>query len=94
MLALRSRSRKEKMKQWFFKITAYADELLDSIDEVEWPDKIKTMQKNWIGRSEGAKIDFEIKNHDEKITVFTTRPDTIFGATFWSLLLSTLCSRL
>lgn len=73
---------KKKMKQWFFKITAYADELLDSIDEVEWPDKIKTMQKNWIGRSEGAKIDFEIKNHDEKITVFTTRPDTIFGATF------------
>lgn len=73
---------KKKMKQWFFKITAYADELLDSIDEVEWPDKIKTMQKNWIGRSEGAKIDFEIKDHDEKITVFTTRPDTIFGATF------------
>ncbi len=73
---------KKKMKQWFFKITAYADELLNSIDEVEWPDKIKTMQKNWIGRSEGAKIDFEIKNHDEKITVFTTRPDTIFGATF------------
>ena len=73
---------KKKMKQWFFKITAYADELLNSIDEVEWPDKIKTMQKNWIGRSEGAKIDFEIKNHDKKITVFTTRPDTIFGATF------------
>ncbi len=73
---------KKKMKQWFFKITAYADELLDSIDEVEWPDKIKTMQKNWIGRSKGAKIDFEVKDHDEEITVFTTRPDTIFGATF------------
>lgn len=79
---------KKKMKQWFFKITDYADELLDSIDEVEWPDKIKTMQKNWIGRSKGAEIVFGIdqdgddKGDEPKVTVFTTRPDTIFGATF------------
>ncbi len=71
------------MKQWFFKITAYADELLDSIDEVEWPEKIKVMQKNWIGRSEGAEVEFKIENdHGEGIRVFTTRPDTLFGATF------------
>ena len=67
---------KKKMKQWFFKITAYADELLADIDALDWPDKIKTMQKNWIGRSEGAEIDFD------GIKVFTTRPDTLFGATF------------
>ena len=80
---------KKKMKQWFFKITAYADELLADIDSLDWPDKIKTMQKNWIGKSTGAEIKFEIsaKNdsfcgHSQAITVFTTRPDTIFGATF------------
>ena len=67
---------KKKMKQWFFKITDYADELLNDVDALDWPEKIKTMQKNWIGRSEGAEIEFD------KITVFTTRPDTIFGATF------------
>ncbi|MBQ9018382.1 leucine--tRNA ligase [Candidatus Saccharibacteria bacterium] len=72
---------KKKMKQWFFKITEYADELLDDIDSLDWPDKIKTMQKNWIGRSTGAEIDFHITN-SRKITVFTTRPDTIKGATF------------
>ena len=77
---------KKKMKQWFFKITDYADELLDDIDSLNWPDKIKTMQRNWIGRSEGAEIDFEVAstnaNSDSHIRVFTTRPDTIFGATF------------
>lgn len=85
---------KKKMKQWFFKITDYADELLASLDEVEWPEKIKTMQKNWIGRSEGAEIDFRVQAAADEpaanpsdpsaplITVFTTRPDTIFGATF------------
>ncbi|MBQ6487325.1 leucine--tRNA ligase [Candidatus Saccharibacteria bacterium] len=73
---------KKKMKQWFFKITAYADELLEDIDHVEWPEKIKTAQKNWIGRSEGAEITFKIKDHKETLTVFTTRPDTLFGATF------------
>ncbi|MBR2709050.1 leucine--tRNA ligase [Candidatus Saccharibacteria bacterium] len=77
---------KKKMKQWFFKITEYADELLDEIDNLNWPEKIKTMQKNWIGRSVGAEIDFAIASGDKatsrKITVFTTRPDTIKGATF------------
>ncbi|MBQ2659364.1 leucine--tRNA ligase [Candidatus Saccharibacteria bacterium] len=73
---------KKKMKQWFFKITEYADELLDDIDALNWPDKIKTMQKNWIGRSQGAEIDFEVLGGAPKITVFTTRPDTIKGATF------------
>ena len=72
---------KKKMKQWFFKITAYADELLEGLDELDWPEKIKTMQKNWIGRSEGAEIDFATEN-GLSLRVFTTRPDTIFGATF------------
>ena len=71
---------KKKMKQWFFKITEYADELLDDIDALDWPDKIKTMQKNWIGRSVGAEIEFKVGGR--KIKVFTTRPDTILGATF------------
>ncbi|MDR3298155.1 MAG: leucine--tRNA ligase [Candidatus Nomurabacteria bacterium] len=73
---------KKKMKQWFFRITAYADELLDEIDALDWPEKIKVMQKNWIGRSEGAEVEFGVKASDEKIGVFTTRPDTLFGATF------------
>jgi len=73
---------KKKMKQWFFKITEYADELLEDIDALDWPDKIKTMQKNWIGRSTGAEIDFEVEGGAPKIRVFTTRPDTILGATF------------
>ncbi len=73
---------KKKMKQWFFKITEYADELLEDIDALEWPEKIKTMQRNWIGRSVGAEIDFEVESGAPKITVFTTRPDTIYGATF------------
>ncbi|MDO4747454.1 MAG: class I tRNA ligase family protein, partial [Candidatus Saccharibacteria bacterium] len=72
---------KKKMKQWFFKITEYADELLEDIDNLDWPDRIKTMQKNWIGRSVGAEIDFKTEDN-QKITVFTTRPDTILGATF------------
>ena len=73
---------KKKMKQWFFKITEYADELLDEVDALDWPDKIKTMQKNWIGRSTGAEIDFKVEGGAPHITVFTTRPDTIYGATF------------
>lgn len=73
---------KKKMKQWFFKITDYADELLENIDALDWPDKIKAMQKNWIGRSTGAEVEFEILNHPENIKVFTTRPDTLFGVTF------------
>ena len=76
---------KKRMTQWFFKITAYADELLADIDELDWPEKIKTMQRNWIGKSEGAEVEFEIADNEakgEKIKVFTTRPDTIFGVTF------------
>ena len=73
---------KKKMKQWFFKITAYADELLEEIDQLDWPEKIKTMQKNWIGRSEGANVKFKVKDQEDTIDVFTTRLDTICGATF------------
>ncbi len=73
---------KKSMKQWFFKITDYADALLDEIPALDWPEKIKTAQTNWIGRSEGAEIDFVLDGRDEILTVFTTRPDTIFGATF------------
>ena len=79
---------KKQMTQWFFKITAYADELLDDIDELDWPEKIKTMQRNWIGKSDGAEIEFEIADGNakgEKIKVFTTRPDTIFGVTFLTI---------
>jgi leucyl-tRNA synthetase len=74
---------KRSMKQWFFKITAYADALLEEIPALDWPDKIKTAQTNWIGRSQGAEIQFEIERlEDGVLTVFTTRPDTLFGATF------------
>ena len=68
--------------QWFFRITAYAQELLDDLDKLDgWPDKVRTMQRNWIGRSEGTEVDFGVENRPEKIRVFTTRVDTIFGAT-------------
>ncbi len=70
----------KQIEQWFIKITDYAEELLDKVDGLEWPDKIKIMQKNWIGKSMGAEIDFEINN--EKWPIFTTRPDTIYGVTF------------
>ncbi|MGY4893501.1 MAG: leucine--tRNA ligase [Candidatus Saccharimonadota bacterium] len=73
---------KKSMKQWFFKITEYADALLDGIEDLEWPQKIKTAQTNWIGRSVGAEIRFALENSEEVITVFSTRPDTIFGASF------------
>lgn len=73
---------KKSMKQWFFKITDYADELLEEIDGLDWPQKIKTAQTNWIGRSVGAEIQFKLEDDDDTITVFSTRPDTIFGATF------------
>jgi len=76
----------KNLSQWFFKITDYAEELLDSLDSLEnWPEKVKTMQRNWIGRSNGCKIDFAIKDKPEKINIFTTRPDTIFGASFIAL---------
>ncbi len=70
------------LTQWFLRITKYADELLDGLDKLEgWPEKVRTMQRNWIGRSEGAHVDFAVDGSAEKITVFTTRVDTIFGAT-------------
>lgn len=73
---------KKSMKQWFFRITNYADALLDEISDLDWPQKIKTAQTNWIGKSEGAEIEFVVADTDDIITVFSTRPDTIFGATF------------
>lgn len=73
---------KKSMKQWFFKITEYADELLEETPDLNWPEKIKTAQTNWIGRSQGAEIDFTVDGRDDLITVFSTRPDTLFGATF------------
>ena len=77
---------KKKLSQWFLKISSYSDELLDELNNLEnWPNKVKIMQSNWIGKSIGAEIDFKITDKDSHITVFTTRPDTIFGATFLAL---------
>jgi len=70
------------MKQWVLKITAYADRLLEDLEELDWPESLKDMQRNWIGRSEGAEITFNIEGNDGQFTVFTTRPDTLFGATY------------
>ncbi len=76
----------KQLEQWFFKITDYADELLDWTDKLPgWPERVLAMQRNWIGKSYGCEIDFPIAEHDTKIKVFTTRPDTLFGATFMSL---------
>jgi leucyl-tRNA synthetase len=77
---------KKDLTQWFFRITTYADRLLDDLDTLEgWPDRVKTMQRNWIGRSHGAEIDFPVAGHDGAIRVYTTRPDTVYGATFMVL---------
>ena len=75
---------KKKLNQWYFKITDYADRLLDDMQQLEgkWPEKVLLMQRNWIGRSTGAQVDFAIDKLDQKITVYTTRPDTLYGATF------------
>ena len=73
---------KRDLKQWFFRITDYAEELLANLDDLNWPTKTKHMQKNWIGKSVGAEIAFSVKDTDSKISVFTTRPDTIYGATY------------
>ena len=77
---------RKKLSQWFFNITKFSDELLNGLDSLKgWPEKVKIMQKNWIGKSFGCEIEFKIKSTDEKIKIFTTRPDTIFGATFLAL---------
>jgi leucyl-tRNA synthetase len=73
------------LTQWFFRITAYAERLLAGLDDLDWPDRVKTMQRNWIGRSEGAEILFPVEGLSEPLAVFTTRPDTLFGATFLAL---------
>jgi leucyl-tRNA synthetase len=75
---------KKKLTQWYFKITDYADRLLDDLDTLEgrWPAKVLAMQRNWIGRSQGAEVEFAIEGRDTPLTVFTTRPDTLYGATF------------
>ena len=78
---------KKKLNQWYFKITDYADRLLDDMDQLEgaWPEKVLLMQRNWIGRSTGAQVDFAVDGSDQSITVYTTRPDTLYGATFMVL---------
>lgn len=73
------------LEQWFFKITAYADKLLEGLGRIDWPEKTKIMQTNWIGRSEGSSVYFPLDNSDEKIEVFTTRPDTLWGVTYMVL---------
>ncbi|MGO3167318.1 leucine--tRNA ligase [Senegalia sp. (in: firmicutes)] len=77
---------KKELDQWYFKITEYADRLLEDMDKLDgWPEKVKSMQKNWIGKSEGAEINFKIKDFDDELNVFTTRPDTIYGVTYMVL---------
>ena len=76
---------RKDIRQWMLKITAYADRLLESLDKLDWPEPIKLMQKNWIGRSTGAEVDFKIDGFKEVLRVFTTRPDTLFGATYMVL---------
>lgn len=76
---------KKNLRQWMLKITAYADRLLDDLDKLDWPEKVKKMQSDWIGRSHGAEVNFKLQNSDETITVYTTRPDTLHGATFMVL---------
>lgn len=88
---------KKKMRQWFLRISDYADRLLQSLDTLDWPEPLKEMQRNWIGKSQGAYIEFEIENHSQKLPVFTTRPDTIFGTSFMVLapelnLVQTICT--
>jgi len=76
---------RKPMRQWMLKITAYADRLLDDLDDIDWPENIKEMQRNWIGRSVGAQVTFDVAGTDDKINVFTTRPDTIFGVEYMTL---------
>ncbi len=76
---------KKNLRQWMLRITKYADRLLNDLDKLDWPEKVKKMQAEWIGKSYGAEVDFQIDGRDEKITVYTTRPDTLYGATFMVL---------
>ena len=76
---------RKPMKQWVFRITDYAESLLKGLDDVDWPENVKELQKNWIGKSDGANVMFDIPSIDETISVFTTRPDTLFGATYMVL---------
>ena len=73
---------RKPMRQWVLKITEYAERLLEDLEDLDWPDSLKEMQRNWIGKSIGAEVDFQIQGFEDKLTVFTTRPDTIFGATY------------
>ena len=73
---------KRVMNQWMLRITAYADRLLEDLDQLNWPESVKEMQRNWIGRSEGARVKFRIEDSRSELEVFTTRPDTLYGCTF------------
>ena len=73
---------RRNMRQWMLKMTAYADRLLEDLDDLDWPEAVKEMQRNWIGRSEGAQVTFKVKNSDKTFDVFTTRPDTLFGVSY------------
>jgi leucyl-tRNA synthetase len=81
--ALRREVERVPRTQWFFRITDYADELLDDLDDIDWPERVKNAQRNWIGRSEGAEITFRTADGADEVVVYTTRPDTIFGATYF-----------
>jgi leucyl-tRNA synthetase len=76
---------RKPMRQWMLRITAYAERLLNELDGLDWPESIKLLQRNWIGRSEGAEVHFKVRNHEATLTVFTTRPDTLYGATYMVL---------
>lgn len=76
---------RKSMRQWFLRITAYADRLLNGLDDIDWPESLKEQQRNWIGRSEGASVHFNLVGHQQQVEIFTTRPDTIYGATFMVL---------
>lgn len=76
---------KKNLRQWMLKITAYAERLLTDLDKLDWPEKVKKMQADWIGKSHGAEVDFQVQNSAQRITVYTTRPDTLYGATFMVL---------
>ncbi|MEJ5190222.1 MAG: class I tRNA ligase family protein, partial [Breznakiellaceae bacterium] len=80
-----TRVTRKRIRQWILKITAYAERLLQDLDELDWPEPVKLMQRNWIGRSEGANVVFQIEGHQDQLEIYTTRPDTLFGATYMVL---------